>query len=91
LLADTLEMQWGNDFPAHGREAYRKQNDLVREAAKGRKFLDYETGSGWGPLCEFLGLGVPDSPYPRNDDWLGYKKMVAEQKGKEQEAAQPST
>lgn len=50
----------GNDFPKHGVAAYRAQNAVVREAAKGRRFLEYEVGSGWAPLCDFLGLPQPD-------------------------------
>ncbi|KAI0128612.1 hypothetical protein BJ170DRAFT_336573 [Xylariales sp. AK1849] len=69
---------WKDDFPSHGRAAYLCQTAVVREAVKARKFLEYETGSGWGPLCEFLSLEVPDAPYPRNDDWLEYKKGVEE-------------
>lgn len=75
---------WGDDFPTHGREAYRIHNQKVREASKGRKFLDYETGSGWGPLCEFLGVDVPSTPYPRNDDWIAYKKKVEKAEQKEE-------
>ncbi|KAI1840115.1 hypothetical protein JX266_013680 [Neoarthrinium moseri] len=69
---------WKDDFPTYGREAYRRQNEVVREAAKGRRFLEYETGSGWGPLCEFLGVDVPEVPYPRSDDWVAYKQEVKE-------------
>lgn len=76
MAANRDGNQWNNDFEGFGREAYRKQNDLVRQAASGRKFLEYETGSGWGPLCDFLGLPVPDIEYPRADDWVSYKKNV---------------
>jgi len=27
--------------------------------------LVYETGQGWEPLCRFLGVAVPQAPYPR--------------------------
>ena len=27
-----------------------------------------ELGQGWEPLCEFLGLPVPDEPFPRVND-----------------------
>lgn len=57
----------------------------MREAGKGKKFLEYKTGSGWGPLCEFLGLPVPDTDYPRSDDWLSYKKDVLEKERLRQE------
>lgn len=73
---------WGNDFPAHGREHFRKHNELVRRLGQGRKFLEYDAKMGWSPLCEFLGLPSVDEtkPFPRSDDWVEYKKMVQEQK-----------
>ncbi|ORY69830.1 uncharacterized protein BCR38DRAFT_93701 [Pseudomassariella vexata] len=79
---------WGGDFPTLGRTAYRAHNELVREEAArtGRKFLEYGVGQGWRPLCDFLGVEVPDKPYPRTDDWMGYKKMVEEKKRKEADA-----
>ncbi|KAI0145683.1 P-loop containing nucleoside triphosphate hydrolase protein [Hypoxylon sp. NC0597] len=72
---------WGNDLPRNGRAAYRAHNELVGELARanGRKFLEYRPGDGWEPLCEFLGVEgdeVPREPFPRSDDWAGYKRMV---------------
>ena len=33
-------------------------------AANGRELLIYEPGMGWESLCDFLGVPVPESPYP---------------------------
>ncbi|KAK9779171.1 putative NAD dependent epimerase/dehydratase [Seiridium cardinale] len=82
---------WNEDFPTYGRDAYRRQNELVRKAAQGKKFLEYETGSGWGPLCEFLGLPVLDAPYPRSDDWVAYKKDVGERERLRKEQEEKAT
>lgn len=27
-----------------------------------------DLGEGWGPLCKFLGVPVPDEPFPRAND-----------------------
>jgi hypothetical protein len=68
------EYMWGNDFPQKGREAYRKHNDAVRSIEKGgRDLLEYDVKDGWGPLCEFLGVEVPEKGLPREDDWIKYK------------------
>jgi len=29
------------------------------------RLLVYEPGEGWEPLCDFLGLPVPATPYPK--------------------------
>ena len=36
----------------------------VRRIVPPRQLLEYKMGSGWGPLCEFLGRDVPDVPFP---------------------------
>ncbi len=32
------------------------------------RLLVHEAKDGYGPICEFLGLPVPDEPYPRAND-----------------------
>lgn len=32
------------------------------------KLLEMRLGDGWQPLCEFLGVPVPDQPFPRAND-----------------------
>jgi Sulfotransferase domain len=69
---------WKDDFPTTGLESYRLHNDAVREAARGRKSLEYRVNEGWKPLCEFLGVDVPEEDFPRSDDWAAYKAHHAE-------------
>lgn len=76
LLAEKYHKHmWKTDFPNHGRKAYRRHNEVVREIVKqhGAKFLEYNVGEGWQPLCQFLGFEVPEKSFPREDDWLEYK------------------
>lgn len=71
---------WGNDFEKNGRELFRTHNETVRRGACGKKFMEYQPGDGWEPLCQFLDVAVPEGvPYPRSDDWAAYKKTVAAQ------------
>lgn len=73
---------WGEDFPATGREFFRRHNELVRELGEGRRFLEWRPEDGWGPLCVFLGVEAPEEgrPFPRSDDWVEYKKMVEKER-----------
>lgn len=34
----------------------------------GRKVRLFGLGDEWGPLCHFLEVGIPDYPYPREND-----------------------
>ncbi|KAK6401898.1 hypothetical protein LTR95_019130 [Oleoguttula sp. CCFEE 5521] len=70
------EYCWGNDFPAHGREYYRKYVKEVRELCEGREVLEWDVNSkvageevGWERLCGFLGYDVPAGrEFPRSDE-----------------------
>ncbi len=43
-------------------EFTRYKDEVMRVVPKER-LLVYRTGDGWGPLCAFLGVPVPDAPY----------------------------
>lgn len=44
--------------------AYEEHNDTVMREVPPDRLLVIEPGSGWLPLCVFLGVPVPDEPYP---------------------------
>lgn len=64
---------WNDDFPAHGREYYHKFMELVRSTAPKDRLLEFNVSQGWQPLCDFLGKAVPESAFPRHDDWAVYR------------------
>lgn len=45
--------------------AFRRHNAEVEKAVPQSRLLVYEVTQGWPPLCKFLGVPVPDSPFPR--------------------------
>jgi len=52
---------------------YERHNEEVRRRAPADRLLDWQAGDGWEPLCEALGLPVPDEPFPRvntREEWL---------------------
>jgi hypothetical protein len=44
---------------------FDKHNAAVEAGVAKKRLLVYDVAQGWGPLCEFLGVPVPDSPYPK--------------------------
>ncbi|WP_433416254.1 sulfotransferase family protein [Microtetraspora malaysiensis] len=52
----------------HAVEVFRRRTAEVTGALPADRILIYETGQGWEPLCDFLGVPVPDEPYPRLND-----------------------
>jgi hypothetical protein len=52
--------------------AYERHNDHVRKSAPAGRLLEWRPGDGWEPICDALGLPVPDEPFPwtnRREDW----------------------
>ncbi len=45
--------------------AFERHNDEVRRLVPSDRLLVFEATHGWTPLCKFLGVPIPDSPYPR--------------------------
>lgn len=46
-------------------EHFRRHNAAVDRAIPRERRLVYEVSEGWGPLCTFLRVPVPDKPFPR--------------------------
>jgi hypothetical protein len=47
---------------------FERHNEKVRRRVPEERLLTYEVSEGWGPLCDFLGVEVPDKPFPRLND-----------------------
>lgn len=44
---------------------YRKRNQEVIDSLPSGRLLVFHPKDGWEPLCRFLGVPVPDAPFPR--------------------------
>lgn len=45
--------------------AFQRHNADVERVVPQDRLLVYEVTSGWPPLCKFLGVPIPNSPFPR--------------------------
>jgi hypothetical protein len=50
---------------ANALHMFNAHNDEVRRLVPPERLLVYEVGQGWAPLCAFLGLPVPATPFPQ--------------------------
>jgi hypothetical protein len=48
--------------------AFTAHNEAVKAAIPAGQLLVYQVKEGWGPLCAFLDVPVPDGPFPRTND-----------------------
>jgi hypothetical protein len=53
------------DDEAHTIAVFEAHNRAVIEAVPPERLLVYRPGDGWEPLCAFLGVPVPDAPFPK--------------------------
>ena len=44
---------------------FEEWNSNVIKTVPRERLLVYDVREGWEPLCKFLGLPVPDEPFPR--------------------------
>ena len=63
-----IDGTFGGDLSKENAIAiYERHNQAVRDEVPAGKLLVFNAKDGWAPLCEFLGVPVPDAPYPRTN------------------------
>lgn len=62
----------------HAIAVYQAHNAAVKEAL-GDKLLIYDVGQGWEPLCAFLGVAVPDAPFPKSNSTDEFRARLIDQ------------
>lgn len=55
---------------------FQRHNDSVRAGVDAERLLVYEVEQGWAPLCEFLDVDEPTSPFPRGNDAGSFHENV---------------
>ena len=71
IVFDTFDGQVF-DKP-HCLRVFEQHYQKVRRTVPAERLLVYRVQEGWEPLCRFLGVAVPDEPFPRvnvGDDLL---------------------
>jgi hypothetical protein len=57
-------------------EAFARHNDAVRAAIPADRLLEWSPGDGWAPICDRLGLPVPDEPFPVTNTTDEFRTMM---------------
>jgi hypothetical protein len=78
----TVFRTFGNQI--HDRDfmidAFRRHNDDVESFVPRDRLLVFEVAQGWPPLCKFLGVPVPDTPFPRVNSREERARVLASQR-----------
>ncbi|MGN6473452.1 MAG: sulfotransferase family protein, partial [Mycobacteriales bacterium] len=61
-MMTSFTPDWRDESAA--KAAFLAYNDRVRQTAPADRLLEWQASDGWEPICERLGLAVPDEPFP---------------------------
>jgi hypothetical protein len=85
---EMIDAIWEKTFPGTDRAnpealgaleaAYDRYHERVRATIPAERLVEFETGAGWQPLCDALGLPVPAEPFPHLNSTADFQKMTAE-------------
>jgi len=76
----AVELIWRRGFgdrfldEAHAIGVYEAHLAAVKAAIPADRLLVFDVREGWGPLCAFLGVPVPDRPFPHVNDTASMRR-----------------
>jgi Sulfotransferase domain len=79
----VARLVWEGEFGGRFADAeyamrvFTEHNDAVRREIPDGRLLEFEVGEGWEPLCDFLGVPVPDEPFPHSNDRREFAERMA--------------
>jgi hypothetical protein len=72
------EKTFGNRFDeAHMVDVFNRHNEDVKRNIPTERLLIFEATQGWEPLCGFLGLPIPSTPFPLTNTTGEFKERIA--------------
>lgn len=84
-LAETLIWQGIFDGRFDDREyalrVYADHVAEVRTTVPAERLLEFDPAQGWEPLCDFLGVEVPETPFPLLNTTAAFRRQLADPAG----------
>ena len=62
---------------AHALRVYGAHIEEVKRTVPPEKLLVFDVKEGWGPLCAFLEVPVPDEPFPHLNDAAAFREQAS--------------
>lgn len=77
MFDDLLETRFTSDVvdPDAAMAAYERHNANVRASVPAERLLEWQPGDGWAPICERLGVAVPDEPFPVSNTTAEFREL----------------
>ena len=78
MVKTAYKVICNNDYGSLAKERFLEHNARVRKGVDPDRFLELRLGDGWEPLCAFLGVPVPDTPYPQINNTNEFNQGASE-------------
>ena len=62
--------------PQHCMAVFEAHNAAVKAEIAPERLLVYQVSEGWPPLCDFLGLPIPDQPFPATNSAETFREQI---------------
>ena len=73
-MMQRFSPRWQDEAAA--KAAYEAHNVHVREAVPADRLIEWQPESGWGPLCDGLGISVPAEDFPVTNTSAEFRQML---------------
>ncbi|KAL8899387.1 MAG: hypothetical protein Q9207_006224 [Kuettlingeria erythrocarpa] len=74
---DWMGVHSEDEMRAAAKDRYREHYASVRRMVPKERLLEYKVGSGWEPLCDFLGKSVPDVEFPNINETASMHEKIS--------------
>jgi hypothetical protein len=74
MLTKRFTPNWLDEDAA--KAAFLAHNEAVRSTIPTDRLVEWQPGDGWEPICNALGLPVPDEPYPHVNTTADFRTMT---------------
>jgi len=78
-MVQEMDVRVKRDYGSVGPQYYTLHNQRVRDLVPEGQLLEYNVKEGWQPLCQFLGVDVPDIAFPKLNEGDSIKAIYAGQ------------
>ena len=74
---DWMRVHSADEMRREAKTRYREHYALVRKTVPKGNLLEYKLGSGWGPLCAYLGKEIPDVEFPKVNETASMHEKIS--------------
>ena len=78
-MMEAFTPSWREEAAA--KAAFLAHNDQVRATAPADRLLEWQPGDGWEPICNALGVAVPDQPFPHTNTTAEIRRTLGLEPG----------